>query len=380
MYRLEQKKTRRVAPYETGPTEGDAKFASMASTADGFLQRGTGRGLYPSASPMSPAASTHDVRLRDRAIARTLPMMPRRLVRRFSAPYIAGESLKEAMGVVRRLRAGGMTTTMDVLGEAISSRRQAQATHDAYLETLDELATVGDAAVMNVSVKLTALGLSIEPVVALDFTRSIVERARELGGFVRIDMEDSPYTDDTLDVFRTLRREGFENVGIVIQAYLLRSAEDVAQLAAEGARVRLVKGIYLEPAAIAFHDMERINRSFLELAEVLLAAGCHTAFATHDERLVRGTQALVARLGIGREQYEYQMLLGVQEQLRDEVLAAGHPLRVYVPFGHQWYEYSLRRLRENPRVAGHVADDVLGSMKRRLRLGRRTRGGVGTRA
>lgn len=289
--------------------------------------------------------------------------MPRTLVRKLSAPYIAGESLGQALATVRRLSAGGMTTTLDVLGEAISHRSEAEATRDQYLAALDQLAGLGVPALVNVSVKLTALGLAIDDRLAYDNTLAIVQRAGELGGFVRIDMEDSPYTDATLDLYRTLRRKGHDNIGVVVQAYLKRSRADVEALCALGARVRVVKGIYIEPESIAYRDMRVINRNFVALCRQLAEARCHLAIATHDEVLVYETQRIIEDLAVSADRYEYQMLLGVREELRDDLLARQHPMRVYVPYGAKWYEYSLRRLRENPRVAGQVAAGIMGNMR-----------------
>jgi proline dehydrogenase len=189
---------------------------------------------------------------------------------------------------------------------------------------------------------------------------------QRIGGFVRVDMEDSPYTDATLELFRSLRASGHDNVGIVIQSYLKRSRADVEQLASEGARVRVVKGIYVEPESLAWRDMETINRSYLELCRILAEAGCHAAYATHDDVLISGCLDIVEQLGVPREQYEFQMLLGVREARRDDLVDQGHPMRVYVPYGAQWYEYSVRRLRENPRVAGHVAKATLDGWRQRL--------------
>lgn len=321
-------------------------------------------------------AVTTDARLRDRAIAKTLPVMPRGLVRRMSAAYVAGETLDDAMRVIEGLAAHRMTSTLDVLGEAIAHRSEAEATRDEYLAALDRLAMLGNPDLVNVSVKLTALGLAIDDRLALDLTRAIAVRARELGGFLRIDMEDSPYTDMTLDLFRALHREGFENVGIVVQAYLKRSRADVEQLAHESARVRLVKGIYIEPESLAYRDMRVINRNFVALARTLAEAGCHVALATHDEMLVYDTMRVLEDLAVPTDRYEYQMLLGVREPLRDDLVAREHPMRVYVPFGAQWYAYCLRRLRENPRVAGHVASDILGNVRAKV-FGRRGRASSG---
>lgn len=287
--------------------------------------------------------------------------MPRRLVGHMSSRYIAGEHLDDALAVVRQLSAKGMVTTLDVLGESITHAHEAEATCDEYLEALDALAGLGDPALINVSVKLTALGLAIDEALCERLTRRIAERATSLGGYLRIDMEDAPWTDATLALAASLTAAG-NRVGVVVQAYLHRSAGDIATLAAAGADVRIVKGIYLEPESIAWHDMSRINDSYEELCRTLLQAGCRVAFATHDDALVRACTALVRELGVDASRYEFQMLLGVREQLRDELVAAGHPMRVYVPFGARWYEYSIRRLRENPRVAGLVARDILRSV------------------
>lgn len=309
-------------------------------------------------------------RLADRALARMLPLVPRRLVRRFSAPYIAGDTLDEAIATVTSLAHQGLTTTLDVLGEAITSTDEARATHAAYIEAIDALGALDDPALVNVSVKLTALGLGIDDDLCAHLVRDIADRAAAHDGFVRIDMEDSPYTDATLDLYRALTADGCSNIGVVIQAYLFRSEQDVSDLAAAGARVRLVKGIYIEHEKIAWHDMERINRSYIELAALLLDAGCHVAFATHDDALIEAAEQLVAQRNLGSDRYEFQMLLGVREQRRDELVNVGHPVRVYVPFGARWYEYSIRRLRENPRVAGLVARDTLASFVPGRRRGR----------
>jgi proline dehydrogenase len=317
---------------------------------------------------MTPPSATTEPRLRDRAIVKTIPMMPRRLVQRLSAPYIAGASLDQAIATVRSLAERQMGSTIDVLGEAISRREEAEATRDAYLETIAELGKLeaDPKLVRNVSVKLTALGLGIDDRLVHDNVDAIAEAMQAIGGFVRIDMEDSPYTDATLELYRSLRDGGRDNLGIVIQAYLKRSRADVEALAAEGARVRVVKGIYVEPESIAWRDMETINRSYLELCDILAEAGCHAAYATHDDALITGCLDLVQRRGLATDRYEFQMLLGVREGRRDDLVDQGHPMRVYVPYGAQWYEYSVRRLRENPRVAGQVAEATLASWRRRL--------------
>jgi len=315
----------------------------------------------------------------DRAIVRSMPLLPRGLVRRISAPYIAGATLDTAIDTVQSLAQQGLGTTLDVLGEAISRRDEAEATRDAYLAAAAALGALDDsspvapdlvgAGVRNVSVKLTALGLGIDDTLVHDNVAAIAKAVADIGGFVRIDMEDSPYTDATLELFRSLRAAGHDNLGIVVQAYLKRTRADVELLASEGARVRVVKGIYVEPAAIAFQSMPEINAEYLVLSRLLAEAGSHVAFATHDDELINGCREIVSQLQLPADRYEFQMLLGVREGRRDEIAAQGHPVRVYVPFGAQWYEYSVRRLRENPRVAGHVARETLGRIGR---IGRRT--------
>lgn len=322
---------------------------------------------------MTPPAATTEPRLIDKAIVRTMPIMPRRLVKKLSAPYIAGESLDDAITTVCSLSENGMGVTLDVLGEAISAREEAEATRDAYLELIAQLGQLTDPPelVRNVSVKLTALGLGIDDRLVYDNVNTIADAIKKHNGFVRIDMEDSPYTDATLGLYRSLRDDAkHDNLGIVIQAYLKRSREDVEKLASEGARVRVVKGIYVEPEHIAWRDMETINRNYIDLCRILAQAGCHAAYATHDDRLISGCLDLIEELDISRDQYEFQMLLGVRSERRDDLVDQGHPMRVYVPFGAQWYEYSVRRLRENPRVAGQVAQATVRSWGHRLSAGR----------
>lgn len=327
-------------------------------------------------TPPPVTDATTEPRLTDRAIVKTIPMMPRSLVRRFSAPYIAGEDLDEAITTVRGLASRGLGVTIDVLGEAISRRDEAIATRDGYLATATRLGELDEpnlpsdaiigAGVRNVSVKLTALGLGIDDRLVHDNVADIARAMANINGFVRIDMEDSPYTDATLELYRSLRAEGHDNLGIVVQAYLKRTKADVEQLAAEGARVRVVKGIYVEPTDIAWRDMQTINRSYVDLCRILIDAGCHVAFATHDDTLVRGCLDLVEQRSVAPDRYEFQMLLGVREGLRDDLHEQGHPMRVYVPYGAKWYEYSVRRLRENPRVAGHVARATLDGWRRKI--------------
>jgi proline dehydrogenase len=294
------------------------------------------------------------VNVLDRAVVATLPLVPRPVVRRLSSRYIAGSELDDARVTVARLNAEGKLATVDVLGEEIARPDEAAAITRAYLDVLD--AIDADALDANVSVKLTGLGLNLDPALARRNLEAIASR----GTFVRIDMEDSSTTDETLTLYRELTAAGFANLGVVLQAALRRTESDAAELA--GANVRLCKGIYIEPPELAFRDFAEVRDSFVRTLDVLLDGGTYVGIATHDEWLVdRALEAIAAR-GLTPDAYEFQMLLGVRPELGDRIVAAGHRLRIYVPFGRQWYEYSLRRLQENPKVAGYVARDLLRSL------------------
>lgn len=294
----------------------------------------------------------------DRLVVQVLPAVPRSVVQRVSAPYIAGPTLDDARRTVAALNAEGKSATVDVLGEEIVRPEEAQAIADAYRSVL--AAIEGDRLEANVSVKLTGLGLELDGGLCRELLQSVVREAASRGAFVRIDMEDATCVDDTLALYRGLRAAGLDNVGIVLQAYLKRTLGDIADLAELQPSVRLCKGIYVEPAGIAFQDPDVIRRSFVACLEALLAGGSRVGVATHDEALIGETLARVA--GLGAESYEFQMLLGVREGRADELVAAGHPLRVYVPYGRRWYEYSLRRLQENPSMAGTIAKATLGRL------------------
>jgi proline dehydrogenase len=304
------------------------------------------------------------VRVLDSAIVRVLPAVPRAVVQRLSARYIAGPTLADARRTVAELNAQGMLATVDVLGEEIGAPQEAEAIAQAYLDVLEAIET--DRLDANVSVKLTGLGLKLD----LDLCRrnlgAVVRDAAARGNFVRIDMEDSSCTDDTLRLYRELREAGVDNVGIVLQASLRRTVGDVRALADLLPSVRLCKGIYVEPASIAYQEFEAVRANFVAALDALLETGCYVGVATHDEWLIQ--ESLRRLHGLTPEKYELQMLLGVREDRATQLVADGHRLRVYVPFGQRWYEYSLRRLQENPKIAGYVAGDVLG----RLVPGRRT--------
>ncbi len=299
--------------------------------------------------------------LLDRAIVRVLPAVPRPVVRRLSDRYIAGPELRDAVAVVRKLNGAGKLATLDVLGEEVASREEALAIRGEYEEAMATIEREGLDA--NVSVKLTALGLVVDPALCAESVRALVRAAAENGRFVRIDMEDSSTTTATLDLYRELRAEGHENVGIVLQAMLRRTLDDVLELVSLAPNVRVCKGIYVEPADLAYQGEEAIRFAFVEAMAALWEGGAKVAVATHDEWLVDEARRLIEERNLGPERYEFQMLLGVREALADELVREGHTVRVYVPYGLKWYEYSLRRLQENPKVAGYVARDTLRRLK-----------------
>jgi proline dehydrogenase len=295
--------------------------------------------------------------LLDRTIVRVLPAVPRSIIRRVSERYIAGTEVGDACRAVKELNAAGKMATIDVLGEEISGRREAlqivRAYHDVFeaieRERLDS----------NVSIKLTALGLNLAYELCQKNLETVVRHAAESGNFVRIDMEDSSCTSDTLRLYRELREAGLDNVGVVLQAYLRRTIRDIRELAPYRPNVRLCKGIYVEPPLIAYQDFEEVQQNFVRSLGELLRVGCYVGIATHDKFLISEGLRLVQERGLTREQYEFQMLLGVTPHAGDRLVRDGHRLRVYVPFGQQWYGYSVRRLQENPKIAGYIASDTL---------------------
>ncbi|HEU4401490.1 MAG TPA: proline dehydrogenase family protein [Candidatus Polarisedimenticolia bacterium] len=293
----------------------------------------------------------------DYLLSRALPFVPRPIVRRFSRPYIAGDTLADAVRVVRALNGGGLLATLDVLGESVTHRDLVEGAVGEYMAALRSIRD--ERLDSNVSVKLTQLGLKIDSALCLTSLRTLVGAAGELGNFVRIDMEDSSCTSATLDLYRTLRQEGCTNVGVVLQAYMRRGLADVRALPA-GSNVRLCKGIYVEPRSVAYQDRRLVNKNFVLLLEEMLGRGFYVGIATHDEDLVWEAMRLIDRRGLPKDRYEFQMLLGVDRDLRALIHGEGHRLRVYVPFGVSWQAYSLRRLKENPRIARYVALSVLG--------------------
>jgi proline dehydrogenase len=301
----------------------------------------------------------------DRIIVASLPAVPRIVVRRIADRYIAGEGLTDAVATVRDLNARGAIATVDVLGEFIRIPDEAEATATEYEHALDAIAA--ERLDANVSVKLSALGIEIDRDLVDRTLQRVLASAERHGIFVRIDMEHSGLTDQTLELYRGLRAAGHDDVGIVVQAYMRRSADDVAALAGLTPNVRIVKGIYLEPEAIAYQHMPEINANYLRLIEQLFDQGSYVGIATHDRALVAGALKVIERRGLGRDRYEFQMLLGVAGDVGRKLIADGHNLRVYVPYGRAWYAYSVRRLKENPSIAGYVARDVVRTLVPGLR-------------
>ena len=299
----------------------------------------------------------------DRALVRVLPAVPKPVVRRISAPYIAGTTLAEACRVVTRLNGEGKMATIDVLGEEITHPDEARAIAAEYRDVFDTIER--QRLDSNVSVKLTGLGLKLDYELCRANLESVVRLAAEHRNFVRIDMEDSSTTDATLRLYRELREAGLDNVGIVLQARLRRTLADIEALADLRPNVRICKGIYLEPAAIAHTGFHEIRDAFVRALEALLGGGSYVGIATHDDWLLDQGRRLVAEHGLEREQYEFQMLLGVRPELGDVLVREGRRLRIYVPYGEHWYEYSLRRLKENPNIAGYVASDTVGRLFQR---------------
>jgi len=296
--------------------------------------------------------------LLNRAVSLTLPLVPKPIVRHFSKRYIAGSTLDDALKVVSDLHRQGAMVTMDILGEFISTRDEATINTEDYLALLQR---IHDERLheTNVSVKLSALGLLLDEKLCLENMRRVLQAVSKTGNFIRIDMEDSPCTTATLAIHQALRSEFGERVGVVLQSRMRRTMDDVDDVAREPANFRLCKGIYLEPRKIAYTDPELIRRNFVLALDRMFELGCYVGIATHDEILVWESLRLIRKHGLTSDQYEFQMLLGVDEQLRSILIDAGHRLRVYVPYGAQWYAYSVRRLKENPQIAGHALRAML---------------------
>ena len=284
-------------------------------------------------------------------IVKTLPLLPRKLVRVFANKYIAGDNINDAVRAVKALNEKTIMATIDVLGESIKDRNEAIQSKNESLEVLETI--VKENLNGNLSVKLTMLGLAMDYEHCKVLFTEILEKAKSNNIFVRIDMESSEVTDITIKMYREMRAK-FDNVGLVLQAYLRRTEKDVMDLTEEKANFRLCKGIYVEPEAIAFKGRQEIRDNYLRVLKVMFERGAYVGIATHDDYLTDGAEKMIKEMGLSKEKYEFQMLLGVREWLRDKIVENGHRVRIYVPFGKRWYEYSIRRFQENPNVAGQV--------------------------
>jgi proline dehydrogenase len=289
--------------------------------------------------------------LLNKLVVLLLPLIPKPIVRYFAGRYIAGETIQHAIQTVRQLNGEGVCATIDVLGEDVFTREETVASRNQSIDVLHTIAR--EKLDSNLSIKLTSLGLKIDRNLCLENVREILRVAAGYGMFVRIDMEDSTCTTDTIEVFTTLKKE-FPNCGIVVQSYLFRTERDVRELVAAKANFRLCKGIYKEGKEIAFQSRQEVQRNYMKLLEMMLKGGSYVGIATHDTVLVDGAVRLLASMGLQRDRYEFQMLLGVRPELRRKLVRDGHKVRLYVPFGEHWYGYSLRRFKENPEVAGYV--------------------------
>jgi proline dehydrogenase len=287
------------------------------------------------------------------------------LARRFASRFVAGETIEQAVEAAKALTQRGITASLDLLGESVAVEAEATAARDQYLRMLDSMAASG--VEVNVSVKLTQMGLDIDEELCAANMTMILEKAKSLRGFVRLDMEGSAYTQRTLDFFANRLLAAYAaHCGVVIQAMLRRSERDIEDLIAMNARVRLCKGAYLESPAVAFPEKAEVDRNYVSLMERLLQRGNYPGLATHDESIIGHARAFVRRQGIPNQRYEFQMLYGVRRDLQERLRRAGHNMRVYIPFGTQWYPYLMRRLAERPaNIAFLLGNVVRESMPRR---------------
>ena len=293
----------------------------------------------------------------NKIIAAILPYFPKKFIWIFSKSYISGETLEDAMSVSKELNSKKIKVTLDVLGEFIKTLDEAEENKKEYLNLID--ISYKNHIDGNFSVKPTSFGLLIDKEICYTHIREIVAKAAVYNGFIRIDMEDSPCTDDEITLFRRLKSEFPANVGLVVQAYLKRTLKDLEQMIDLNSEkiplnYRLCKGIYVEHESISFKKYEEINQHYLQDLEFLLQNKIFTGIATHDKPLVEGAYNLIKKYNVPKNMYEFQMLYGVTPKLRDSIVNEGHTMRVYVPFGKQWFGYSTRRLKENPKMASHI--------------------------
>jgi proline dehydrogenase len=289
-------------------------------------------------------------------VLKTMPLMPRSLIYLFAKKYIAGADLSDAVKVSKKLADKGASTTIDTLGEFVISEIQAQKETNLSLGVLNAIDKHNLDSYL--SIKPTSLGLDINFDFAYENIKRAVIRAKEKGLFVRLDMENAPYTTKTLDIYKKIRDEGYDNIGFVIQAYLKRSMNDLKELAPYKPSTRLCKGIYIEHPDIAYKEKEKIRENFKEMLQFMVESGYYPAIATHDKPLLDFAEELIKEKNLSTDEYEFQMLLGVTESLRSKLIENGHKVRIYIPYGEDWYGYSIRRLNENPKMVGHVIKSI----------------------
>lgn len=288
-------------------------------------------------------------------IVKVTQLLPKSIVRVFAGRYIAGEELQDAINLVKTLNSKGIYATMDVLGESIKNKEEAIGAKKKCFQVLEAIKT--NELMANLSIKPTQMGLAIDEEFAYQQILEIVQTAKSFNNFVRIDMEDSPYTDSTIKVYKRLH-EKIGHVGLALQAYLKRTLDDIEQLNKLGTNYRLCKGIYVESETIAYKNKQVIRDKFLEALRLMLKNGSYVGIATHDDYLIDNSYKMIEKINIPKDKFEFQMLLGVKEDLRDKINSDGYKVRIYVPFGKDWYAYSIRRLKENPQIAGYVFKNI----------------------
>lgn len=288
-------------------------------------------------------------------IVNFVKLLPQSVVFIFAKRYIAGVKLEDGIRVVKELNAKGILATMDVLGEAVTTKKESEEAKNQCLQVLDAINE--HKLNSNLSLKPTQVGLAIDEEFCYNQLVEILEKAKGYNNFVRIDMEDSPFTDATIKMFKRLK-EKYDNVGIVVQAYLKRTLNDVKSLNSLGTNYRLCKGIYIEPEEISYKDYQKVRDNYLEILKQMLTDGNYVGIATHDDYLVENAYKMIKEMNIPKDKYEFQMLYGVKENLRDKINADGHKIRIYVPFGEHWYKYSIRRLQENPNMAWYITKSI----------------------
>ena len=287
----------------------------------------------------------------NKAVVAILPIFPKKLIRIFANRYIAGDNIDDGVRKVQELNSKNILATMDVLGESIKDRNEAIQSKNESIEVLEYINK--HKLNSNLSIKLTMLGLVIDYNLCLGLVTEILEKAKQFNNFVRIDMEDSPVTDLTIKIFEEVRKK-YDNAGLVLQSYMRRTEADVIHLTEIKTNFRLCKGIYIEPEKIAFKKKQEVRDNFLKVLRTMFERKAYVGIATHDKYLVEEALKIIKEFNLTKDQYEFQMLLGVTEKLRDKIVAEGHKMRVYVPFGKRWYQYSMRRFKENPNVVGAV--------------------------